>query len=133
MRLLSAIITAVLGVSCNEHAPLREYNNAQNHALAQSKLIELAPAEGKFTGKMHILKDGGDYDCVVTIKRFLDSAKSEQPTEVTEVPRLSGSLTFPFLENASPEEKKNSTALLYPMGYLAFVIFDHGTPVNNIS
>ncbi len=117
------IVLASLLAGCNEHAPLRENSNAQNAVLTQSKMQELAPAEGTFTGKMVMKRKKSDvaYDCTIIFTREIQTVRSPtSPTETVDQPGLTASLEFAVFQGLTPGEfesiASNYQELIRPLG-----------------
>ncbi len=112
--------------SCNEHAPIRDGNNAQNAAFTAARWAELEPAAGTYKGVMHMRETGNEYDCTLILTRMLDLVKANTtpvPTETIQVPKLYGTLFFDKLANETDNSRFEE--LLLPLGYFWKMVFDY--------
>ncbi|MBI3555656.1 MAG: hypothetical protein HY074_05295 [Deltaproteobacteria bacterium] len=144
MKTLAVSTTLLIGFAvmisgCNEHAPLRENTNAQNAVLTQSKLQELAPAEGSFAGRMLMKVPQGKekeakflpYDCTITISHSIQNMRtSTSPTETVDVPILKATLNFDIFEGLSNDQFEavidQYREITYPMGLNRYITTDVG-------
>jgi hypothetical protein len=86
-------------VGCEVQKAARENIIIQYNSDRLNKNQELAPAEGKFSGIMHLVASLQDFESVIELKRVstIERAPSSQnPSETIQFPKLSGAMTFRF-------------------------------------
>ncbi|MGZ3696828.1 MAG: hypothetical protein ACXWPM_08865 [Bdellovibrionota bacterium] len=104
--LLSAV---TLLMACGPQNSLRQSVDAQNLADSTAKMEDLAPAEGTFSGLVHLKQSGQEFAMILQLRRVTDNvhpSQGQDPTSTIELPRLSGNLHFPALDKivAHPED-----------------------------
>lgn len=115
--------------ACDVQRTAREKVNLQYNSDRQNKYKELEPAEGTFSGLMHLIASNQDFIFRLEIKRvsIIERApQSQNPSETIEVPKLSGAMTFPALIHLDLRDYGSFQELLNPMGGFLRVIFDFG-------
>jgi hypothetical protein len=127
---LGVIWITLLGSSaCEAQRTAREKVNLQYNSDKQTKFEELEPAEGLFFGPMHLIASNQSFDCQIEIKRvsIIERApQSQNPSETIEVPKLSGSMSFPGLARIDSRDYGNFQEILTPLGGFIRVLFDYG-------
>ena len=127
---LSVIILSFFGNSaCDVQRTAREKISLQYNSDRQNKYAELNPAEGTFSGLMHLKASDQNFLCLLTLQRvsIIERApQSQNPSETIEVPKLSGSMTFPALANMDIQDYGNFQELLSPLGGNMRVLIDYG-------
>ncbi|MBY0472209.1 hypothetical protein K2X30_13670 [bacterium] len=120
------LLLAAMGSSCNDHAPIRDGNNAQNAAFTTARWAELEPAAGTYKGVMRMTETGNEYACTLILTRMLDLVTANGtpvPTETIQVPKLYGTLMFDAMANETDNTKFEE--LLYPLGHYWKMVFDY--------
>jgi hypothetical protein len=124
-------------ISCGQSQSHRQSQRAQNEANSQSEMTDLAPAEGVFSGSMHMLVSGQNFKVKLTIKRVYENVRPSQPQDITQpinVPKLNGFMKFPVLDNINIADYGSYSEIINPMGGFSTILFDFGDydPKTNI-
>ena len=122
-------ISLLASSACELQKTAREKANLQYSSDKQTKYKELEPAEGTFSGSMHLIESDQDFNVLLEVKRvtMIERApQSQNPSETIEVPKLSGAMTFSALTHFDLRDYGNFQELLKPMGGFLRVIFDFG-------
>ena len=122
-------IAVYAGSACELQKTAREKANLQYSSDKQTKYKELEPADGIYSGSMHLINSDQDFRVLIDVKRtsIIERVpQSQNPSETIEVPKLSGSMTFPALTNLDLRDYLHFQELLKPMGGVLIVTFDFG-------
>ncbi|MEO5968955.1 MAG: hypothetical protein ABIQ95_03435, partial [Bdellovibrionia bacterium] len=129
LRLGVIWIALLSGSACEAQKTAREKANLQYSSDKQTKYKELEPAEGIFSGSMHLIDSDQDFSVLLEVKRIImieRAPQSQNPSETIEVPKLSGAMTFPALSHLDLRDYGYFHELLGPMGGFLRVMFDFG-------
>ncbi len=129
-RLLYFYILLIFTFSdCDPERTSREKVSLQYLNDRKMRLQELEPAEGYYLGTLFLFEGAKSYPFKLVLSR-VDSIErapqSQTPTEMIEIPKLSGSLSFPILDGYSLEIYSRYPELLRPMGGYTRITIDHG-------
>jgi hypothetical protein len=121
---------------CGEQATQRQDQIKQDNADTQAKYADLQPADGTYTGLVHLISTDEDFAVTLDIQRVYEpeqSQNSQDPSETVSIPKLSGQMTFTALKNLSLADYSHFGPLLDPMGGFSIATFDYGdfNPTNN--
>lgn len=123
------VFFAVNLLSCGPQPTARDRVNAQYDADQKAKESDLAPAEGTYKGTMLLAESHQKFDFRLEVRRIVHNERapqSQNPSETVQIPKLSGSLSFPALDRLSIVDYANFQALLNPLGGFSRVMFDYG-------
>jgi hypothetical protein len=128
--LLLALLAQILGTAgCGQQNSERQSVLKQDDADTQAKFDDLAPADGLYTGPLYLKSTDQVFTVNLDIKRVTEpehSQDSQDPSDTISVPKLSGAMTFPALDNISQEDRASFGALMDPMGHYTTATFDYG-------
>ncbi len=123
------VLFNILNTSCGTPATNQETVNRKNNEFTLSKQEDLLLAESVYKGTVHLNSSAQDFDCVLEIQRsseFTRIPQNQNSRETIEVPKLSGSMGFPALENIQVSDLSSYSSLTAPMGGFLRVIFNFG-------
>jgi hypothetical protein len=131
---LSFLVSAALAVSigaqftaCGQTDSHRQSEKKQNEANVQDSRNEIMPSLGRFEGSMFMTETGKKYDAVLYCTLIYKVIASPQdPAQTISIPKISGSLHFPFLEHIKDDSYIKYEELLLPMGGYLLLSFDNG-------
>jgi hypothetical protein len=116
-------------MACGSPVNHRQATRDQHEADVQVEMRDLGTAEGHYEGTVVLAKDGHSYGAVLDLQRVYENMRltqAEDPTQTINLPKLSGSLKFPFLEKVSVDSFKKYADLTNPMGGFSILLFDFG-------
>ncbi len=122
-------ILFIILTGCGTAQNHRQSTRSETEADTQAEFQDLAPAEGHYEGKMTILKSREVFDVVLDIKRVYQNERLNQgqdPTQTVNIPKLSGSMQFPLLQEIGMSDYSHYSDLIDPMGGFTMTMFDFG-------
>ncbi len=126
---MAVVLATCALISCGQSQSHRQTQRDQNEVNSQSEMTDLAPAEGDFSGSMHMLVSGQSFKVKMTIKRVYENVRPSQPQDITQpinVPKLNGFMKFPVLDNINISDYGSYSEIINPMGGFSTVLFDFG-------
>lgn len=115
--------------ACGQQNTSRENIANEDEAATQAKYRDLAPAEGRYSGQVTLSGSNQVFDAVLEAHRAMENVRSSEstdPTATISLPRLSGDVRFPAIDNLQPEDYPGFHALLDPLGGYATALFGFG-------
>jgi hypothetical protein len=116
-------------VGCSQTQSHRQSIQTQNEANFEAALKDLTPASGTYAGTITMRSTGRTYNVQVAMTIEYETVRQSQgqdSTIVTVVPKLSGSMRFPELNNLKLPDLNNFKDLMQATGGFSIVTFDLG-------
>lgn len=129
---LAMLGMSVATLSCGQQNSHRESVLDQQTSDSQAKFDELAPAEGTFSGQMHLTQSGESFATQLTIQRVMENQRTTQSTDpsvTVALAKLSGNLRFPAIDRIDSSDHSEFTdyaEILNPLGGLGTALIDFG-------
>lgn len=113
-------------IACGQTPSHRQSEQEKSETNSQAGQKDMAPAIGRFEGKMLMYATNVRYDAVIDTTVIYQVMPSPiDPSQTISVPKLNGNITFPILKGYGSSYPKYKE-LLIPMAFYTTVSFTSG-------